>query len=89
MFEDAKTRAVKTFQTGSAKKRKKRQAESPKRKTWTSDEITRLAEGIQVSGTDWTKISDHVKTRTPAQCKSKNQKMEISDGTDWFKKKLF
>ena len=92
VFEDVKARAVEAFQAGTANE-KQSQAKSAKERMkrpchWNSDEITRLAEGIQVSGTDWTEVADHVKTRTRAQCKSKNQKMEISDGLDWVEKRF-
>ena len=79
VFKDAKARALEAFQAVSAT-RKKRQAKSAKRKklpgSWSGDEITRLSDGIQASKTNWTKISDHVKTRTPERCKSKNQEMQ-------------
>ena len=56
---------------------------------WNDDETTRLAGGIHMLGTDWKEVAmKYVKTRTPAQCKSKNQKMVQLHGVDWFKRKV-
>ena len=56
---------------------------------WNDDETTRLAGGIHMLRTDWKEIAmKYVKTRTPAQCKSKNQKMVQLHGVDWFKRKI-
>ena len=49
---------------------------------WTEDEEERLQEAIQrhSSPYDWQAISKYVETKTPTQCKSKNQKMMYKDG---------
>lgn len=50
--------------------------------TWTEDEEERLQECIQSHSSpyDWQAISKYVETKTPTQCKSKNQKMMYKDG---------
>ena len=49
---------------------------------WTNDEEERLQEAIQSHSSpyDWQAISKYVETKTPTQCKSKNQKMMYKDG---------
>jgi SHAQKYF class myb-like DNA-binding protein len=50
--------------------------------TWSDGEEERLQEAIQnhTSPYDWHAISKYVETKTPTQCKSKNQKMMYKDG---------
>jgi len=44
---------------------------------WTEEEENQLLEAMKLYDKDWAEVADFIGTRTPAQCKSKNQKIVL------------
>ena len=53
---------------------------------WKDDELKRLAEGIRTHRYQWKKVAAYVRTRTPNQCKVKNEELIAAQIDSWPKK---
>ena len=53
---------------------------------WRDDELKRLAEGIRTHRYQWKKVAACVRTRTPNQCKVKNEELIAAQIASWPKR---